>query len=344
MKKSNDKVTPDEVLFLYEQLRQTARAGLPLPDSLKRITQESKRPYFKNAMDEVKQRLEQGASLSDALAPHTKDFSAYSLALIKAGEETGSLAEVLALLLREGRRKAHFHGVLKTAMVYPLAVLCFALLIICFVISSLSTEIIDIYDDLGAELPGMTLWFTTSFAGMIYMMLIIVGGALIVIFVSKAGRRFWDGIVLTIPVLERYVRYRMSAVFFTATAELVTRGVELPRAVALASTALDNSVIAKHIGDISGALSAGDSLGIHLSKSKYFSDMCGWVVTMSEERGDLAEALDSLGEYFEDKVTITEARQVRVFEPVLIVLLGIVLGIMIISFYLPLFNIARVII
>jgi type IV pilus assembly protein PilC len=324
-------------------------SGLSLIRALAILTEQTEDPLLARVAGEVRLDVERGSSLSAALGRHPKIFNHLYIAMVKSGEAGGALDAVLVRLADTIEKQVELRRKIKSAMTYPIVVL-----VICSVIATAMLLLIvpqfkSIYASLGGTLPLPTriLISVSDLLKTFFPVFILLGVGAFFLFRkwsrSDAGRPKWDAFKLRVPVFGVLTRKASLARFSRTLSALTRSGVGILEALDIVAETSGNEVIATAVRDTQGAVKRGDTLSRPLEQHEVFPPMVVQMIAVGEETGALDEMLDKIADFYDQEVTATVDALTSLIEPMLICLMGVIVGGMIISLYLPMFNIIKLI-
>jgi len=349
---TTQRITAQQFLVFNDHLLGLVRARVPLDQGLRRMAEEMKPGLnapsrFRGFIDRVAGELERGSQLSQALESAQVTLPDYYIALVRAGEAGGSLAEILHHVVTETQRRISHRRAVTSALIYPAVVLIFAVTIFSFILWVIVPHFVDIFLELGAELPLPTLMLVNLATGVgawwPYLLALMVLLPVLAFGSKWIGRTFRDALLLNLPVVGRLVYDDTIVTFTRSLAFMLARRVPLPDALTLTQSVLENRLARQFVGDVRGEVERGRSLSEALDASNFLAPSTRWMIRLSEQRGDLDATLSEIADYYQDRVQTYRRSIQGLLEPVIITGMGIIIGIMIISLYLPLFYIPKVI-
>ncbi len=337
------KVKSAELAGSIRQLAAMLQAGVPMMRALTVLVQQSG-PALNAAWTGVRADIEGGDALSLSLRRHPRIFDPVLVSLVEAGEASGTLDESLRQAATALERKAELRRKVRSALAYPIAVLG----LVGVVILAMSLFVVpvfrDVYADLGGELPVPTR-IVLGVSGFIASRFVLLVGAVVAVVTvlrrwsrTPAGRLTLAKIVLRIPVVGDLVRRTALARASRSLAVLAAAGVPLLEALQIAGDVSGNAVTRGVFADAADAVRAGRSLSSELMASDVIPPLFAQVVAVGEESGDLTEMLRLVGDVYEAEVDAAAESFSAVAEPLLIAFLGIVVGGIVLSLYLPMFR------
>lgn len=320
-------------------------AGLSLVICLGLLIDQTKNNHVRTALQNVYIKVKAGEAFSRALAEHPRVFPAMMVNMVEAGEIGGVLDEVLQRLATHFEKEHKLNEKIKSAMTYPLIVILMAVLAIVFIVTFVLPAFMNMFVSMKVELPWSTrvlLALHDFFEDYWPMLLIVAGGTSIwgkVVFAQPTIRKTWERIVLMIPVVGQLVRKVAIARFSRILSTLIRSGVPLITALDVVNKVIDNLSMMEAITNSQERLKEGASLAVTLASSQVFTPMVIQMVAIGEESGTVDKLLEKVADYYESEVDDTVSRLSSIIEPVIVGILGILIGYIVISVVLPLFDI-----
>jgi len=341
-------VTSKELVVFTRQFGTMIDAGLPLVQCLDILSNSLENKAFAKVLREVKSHVEQGGTFSEALSKHPKIFDELYVNLVAAGEMGGILDTILNRLAIYIEKRVKLARQVRGAMVYPLAVLGVAVLVIGVMLTWVIPSFQAMFADFGGEdaLPaltklvvGLSEWFTGN------LILIFAAGAGTVMGITysmrtKRGRKFWDRLFLTLPIIGPVMR-KISVARFTRTlGTLLGSGVPILEAMKIVGKAAGNVVIEEAIEQTAERVREGRTMAEPLMETKVFPSMVVQMIGVGEQTGALDQMLNKIADFYEDEVDVAVAALTSLLEPLMMVFIGGIVGVMLVAMYLPIFSIA----
>jgi type IV pilus assembly protein PilC len=339
-----EKVRLKELAVYSRQLSVLIDAELPLIQSLSILEEQQKNKYFRTVIRTIKEDVEAGSTLNQAKRKHPKVFDDLYCNLIASGEQSGSLDVMLRRLAEYIEQSVKLRAQVKQAMIYPVAILCFAVIVAIFLLWKVIPIFASIFRDLGAELPMLTAVIIklSNFVqkNIIFVFLGVI--ALIMAFRyyrnTTQGRWTTDRLTLRVPLFGSLL-YKVAMTRVTRTmSTLISGGVPMLEALKITSSTAGNVVIEKEILDARKLVSEGKTLNEAFKESGRFPLMLLQMVNVGEATGTLDEMLSKLANFYDEEVATTVASLLSVLEPVMLIFVGGMVGSLVISMYLPIFN------
>ncbi len=339
-------VSAQELAMATRQMATLARAGIPLVEGLTALIDQIDNEYFKTVWSDVKTRVNEGAGFGDALGHHPKVFSGLYVNLVRAGETSGALDVVLERLADFTEAQAELRSKLIGAMVYPLIMMVMAIGVTTFIFIVVVPRITAIFESQGAELPLVTrlLIGISEFVlnwGYIVAPLILIGIFFATrFFRSEKGRPIWDRFILDVPIFGPLMRMVAVTRFSKTLATLLGSGVQLLTAFDIVKSVLQNVILEDVIEKARDAVKEGDSIAAPLKRSRQFPPIVTHMIAIGEKSGSLEEMLSNVADAYESQVDARLRALTSILEPLMIVVMGVVVGFIVFAVLLPMLQLA----
>jgi type IV pilus assembly protein PilC len=343
------KVSLADLVVFTRQLATMVDAGIAIVQSLQALAEQSPNKVMRDVIRDVCTRVESGESFSEALRKHPKAFSNLYVSMVAAGEKGGLLAEILARLATYLESSARIRRKVKTAMMYPIVVSTAAIGITIFLLVKVIPVFKDVYQSFGAKLP-MPTQFIIGLSDLMrhYLPLVLIGlGALIYgwfyFIKTRSGRDFWDSYRIKLPIFGP-IAHKICLVRFTRTfASLIRSGVPILEVLQIVSQTVGNTTIEKAIKAAAIDIERGESIAVALGKHPVFPSMIIRMIKAGEQTGNIDNMLERVSNFLDEEVETTLTGLMALIEPLLIVLLGVLIGGMVVCMYLPIFNLGNIV-
>jgi len=340
-----------DLVVFSRQLATMINAGLPIVRALYILSEQTENPKLKDVVVEVRKDVEAGSSLSQALEKHPKAFSRLYVEMVKAGEIGGILDGVLLRVADQLERDQDLRRKVRGAMIYPVFVLAFAILAASFMLIFIVPVFAGLFQDLGGTLPLPTriCIVLSHILGSFWGILVYAGMALCVVMFlrwkkSEQGRKAWGRVVLKIPAKIGDVVKKVALARFARTlATLSAAGVPILQAIEITATSSGNWVVEKALLKSRDAVREGIPLYKPLEGEPIFPPMVTRMIAVGEETGDVDGMLTKIAEFYESEVDAAVKALTSIIEPIMIVVVGSIVGFIVISMYLPMFKIYELI-
>lgn len=344
LKKFASRITTKDRIVFTRQLSTLIGAGLPLSQSMRTVLEQTQNKTMQQVIQEVIADIEGGKALSDSFAKHPKVFDNVFLALVSAGEASGTLDEALRRVAAQQEKDAAMMSKIKGAMTYPVIVLVVILAVIGFMLVSVVPQVKNLYKDLGKELPLLTQIMVGTadfFINYWWLVLIILGIGiyfLLQYLKTDAGIKTKDLFKLNVPMFKGMFRKLYMARFSRTGQTLMSTGVAMLDMLKITSTAVNNSVISQGIDRAAEKVKGGKSLSSSLKNEEYFLVMVPQMIKIGEQSGKIDEMMGKTAQIYEDELD-EEIRAISTaIEPVLMVVLALVAGGMVGAILFPIYS------
>ncbi len=344
------RVSEKDITFFTRQLATMLRAGVPLLQAFEIVARGHKNPRFARLMMDIKSRVESGSSLSQAFREHPGQFDALYCNLVNAGETAGILDGILDRLATYKEKILAIKSKIKSALFYPISVVTVAIIVVWVIMVWVIPAFKQVFSSFGANLPAPTLIviaISDFFVSYWWLMAAIIAGALITFFFllrrSEAFRYAVDRISLKLPIIGAIVEKATIARWTRTLSTMFAAGVPLVESLDAVAGASGNAVFAAGTRRIQTEVSTGTSLTNAMHNTGLFPSMVLQMTQIGEESGSLDGMLSKVADFFEREVDDAVAALSSLLEPIIIVFLGVVIGGLVVSMYLPIFKLGSVI-
>ncbi|MDO9464039.1 MAG: type II secretion system F family protein [bacterium] len=347
--KKSTKIKSNDLILFSRQLATMVNAGLPLVQGLDTLADQMENPSLKTLVRKLENDVEGGESFSQALLKHQKVFSEFYVSMVRAGEESGTLDEILNRLATYLENSAKLARKVKSAMVYPAVVTGMSILIVMVLILKVVPTFKNIFDAFGGTLPLPTrVLIGTSEILKDYFL--IVAGILAVAFFllrkyvqTEKGRLQFDGLKLRIIIFGALMKKVALAKFARTLCTLIKSSVPILKALEIVGATSGNKVLEKTLSSVGIGVKEGKSIAEPLSKSKFFPAMVVRMISVGEATGALEDMLTKIADFYESEVDAAVDGLTSVIEPVLICFLGIIIGGIVIAMFLPILKMSTLV-
>jgi type IV pilus assembly protein PilC len=339
------KIKPKTLQIFSRQFATMIEAGLNVVSSLVILEQQTEDVYFASIVRELRADVEGGLLLSQAMARHPKVFDRLYVSMVEAGEAAGILDTVLDRVAYQIEKATQLKRRVKGAMMYPTMVLIFATLVLIGLLMFLVPVFVKIFATLNGKLPTLTQYVVTAsnfLRNDWYIIFPLVFAAIFGIKRFKKteqGRRLWDRIKLKIPMRIGDVVLKVTMARFSRTlSTLVAAGVDIIKALEITGQTAGNWVIEHALADVRARVHQGVPIAQPLIENEIFPPMVSQMVKIGEETGELEKMLSKIADFYEDEVDAAIQTLTSIIEPVMMILVGLMVGVIVISMYLPMFK------
>jgi len=338
-------VKPKDLAVFTRQFSVMIDAGLPLVQCLEILAGQQENKTFESVLTATRASVEGGATLSGAMRQHDKVFDALYVNLVEAGEAGGILDTILQRLASYIEKNVKLKRAVKSALVYPVAVLGVAASVITLLLWKVVPIFGTLFLGLGVDLPLPTriVIGLSNFVGSIFGLMIVVafvgaGFALKVWYATEKGRFIIDGVLLKLPLVGILLRKIAVARFTRTLGTLISSGVPILEGLDITARTAGNAVIEKALNQVRTALEQGKNLADPLKETNVFPGMVTQMIGVGEQTGAMDAMLQKIADFYEEEVDAAVKDLLAALEPAMIVFLGVVVGGIVISMYLPLFS------
>ncbi|WP_050896446.1 type 4 pilus assembly protein PilG [Neisseria meningitidis] len=347
---SKRKITQEDITVFTRQLSTMIKAGLPLMQAFEIVARGHGNPSMTEMLMEIRGEVEQGSSLSRAFSNHPKYFDRFYCNLVAAGETGGVLESLLDKLAIYKEKTQAIRKKVKTALTYPVSVIAVAIGLVFVMMIFVLPAFKEVYANMGAELPALTqtvMDMSDFFVSYGWMVLIALGFAIYGFLKLKARsikiQRRMDAILLRMPIFGDIVRKGTIARWGRTTATLIAAGGPLGDVLDSTAGAAGNLIYEEATREIRTRVIQGLSMTSGMRATELFPNMMLQMSSIGEESGSLDDMLNKAAEFYEDEVDNAVGRLSAMMEPIIIVILGLVIGTLLVAMYLPLFNLGNVV-
>lgn len=342
---STDRVTNKDRITFTRQLATLIGAGLPLATSLRTVIEQTQARGMKKIAEEILINVESGKSLHESFALHPEVFNGVYLALIKAGEASGTLDLALKRLAEQEEKDAAMLSKIRGAMVYPGIILVVVLGVLAFMMTSVVPQVRQLYDDMGETVPGITqvLVDVSDFFGNFWWLVLIilvgvVGGCVYAVKRTPVGRKVMDSIKIHVPIFGGLFR-KLYVSRFARTAEMMlATGVPMLDSVAIAIDATNNVVVEEEYRKVLEPIKGGKALSGALKDREYMLPLVPQMASIGEESGKIDEMLGKAAQVYENELDTQINNISTMVEPILMVIMAGLIGVVIAGTLLPIYS------
>jgi general secretion pathway protein F len=326
-----------DVLFLTQELSTLLNSGVPLDRALSITSELTTRPRFRGIVLDILRSIKGGKSLADSLALHPRYFSDLFVNMVRAGEASGSLGQIFERLSEFERSRDELRNYVVSSMVYP-ALLCLVgagsiFVLLDFVVPRFAS----VFDDSRMKIPLPTKimldasaviqswWWVAA--------LVLGGGAAAFIFFTRTanGRMWWDGARLRLPILGDALRKAETSRFARAMSTLVGNSVPLVQSLNISAGILSNKRMAASLGEVARGVKRGEGISQPLARTRMFPALAGHLLTVGEETGKLDAMFTRMADIYEEETRSSIKRFTSIFEPLVILVMGVIVGALVLS-------------
>ncbi len=343
-----NRVKTKDLMVFTRQLATMLESEMPLNSALQSLYQQTPKVALKEAVFEILQDVEAGLSLSQALERQQPIFSDFYVSMVRSAEVTGRLEESMIFLASYIEKEANWKGKISTAMIYPAVLITMFVVVAGVMVAFVFPKIGPVFQDSGVQLPWMTqaLLVAGSFLTNWWWLaiMLIAGIAFIVIdyFKSQEGKAVGNQLVLIVPVFGELFRKIYIARFSQSLSVLIKGGIPITQAIEIASSTIGNVVYEEILKDIAEGVREGALLSNLLSSyPKYFPLMVGQMAAVGESTGRVDEMMSKISDFYDNEVNDMMANLSELIQPILILIIGVLIGLLFAAILLPIYNLAQ---
>ena len=334
-----------EKIMFARNLGVMISAGVSLPRALNILAVQSKNKKFKKAIFKIKEEIIQGKSFSETLEKYPDIFSELFCSMLKVGEETGTMEDVLKVLTGQMEKEHEIRAKIKGAMIYPAVIILAMLGIGIVMLIMVVPKLASVFSELNVELPLTTkmviyignflakFWYTVPFGALVLVVLLKMVPK------TKLGKLVFDTLVLKLPIISPIIKKTYSAHTVRTLSSLIIAGVPIVRSLEIVSNSLENLYYKKAIAEAAGQVRKGGKLAEALKgREALYPNLVFQMLEVGEETGETADILKKLAEFYEEEVANVTKNLSAVIEPVLMLIIGAVVGFFAISMIQPIYS------
>ncbi|MDO4611289.1 MAG: type II secretion system F family protein [Candidatus Saccharibacteria bacterium] len=346
--KADSRVTTKDRVMFTRQLSTLIGAGLPLASSLRTVAEQAQNKAMKTVAEEILTAVESGKSLYEAFSAHSDIFNGVYLALIQAGEKSGTLDLALKRLADQEEKDAAMMSKIKGALVYPAIILVVIIAVLAFMMIAVVPQVEALYEDMGEQLPGLTQFLVniTNFFGSFWWLVLIIvaaaiGGSIYFIKKTTAGRRVADNFKLHAPIFGGLFK-KLYVSRFARTAEMMlATGVPMLDSITISIDAVNNTIVEDEYRKSLELIKGGKSLSESLSDRNHMLPLVPQMAGIGEESGKIDEMLGRAALVYENELTDQVNNISTMIEPILMVCMAGIIGVVVGGTLLPIYSLVN---
>jgi type IV pilus assembly protein PilC len=340
------KVKEKDIILFARQFSTMIDAGLPIIQCLDILHTQQDNTTFKKVLKQVKESVEGGATMAEALKAFPKHFDSLFVNMIAAGEAGGILDTILRRLAAYMEKAARLKARVKGAMTYPLATLAIAIIVLAVILVFVIPVFEEMFADFGSELPAPTQ-FVVFLSDMVKSKILYIIAAAILFgfafkkyYATEKGRDATDALLLKLPVFGMLLRKVAVAKFTRTMGTMLTSGVAILEALDIVAKTAGNRSVEKAIYNVRSGISEGRTMADPLTESGVFPPMVCQMISVGESTGALDAMLEKIADFYDEEVDQAVENMTALIEPIMLVFLGVTIGGLVIAMYLPIFKMA----
>ncbi|MGB9679467.1 MAG: type II secretion system F family protein [Thermoanaerobacteraceae bacterium] len=339
------KVKIKDIAVFCREFSTLINAGLPIVSSLATIKEQTENKKFKKALNQIYEDVQKGGTLSDSMRRHSDIFPPLLFNMVEAGEVSGTLDKVMNDLSDHFEKENELNQKVKSALTYPAIVTIVAIFVVIFLITNVLPIFIGMFKDAGAQLPLPTIILLTISYYLTRYWYLFIGVILLIIYVfikilnTKRGKFFYDKLVLNIPVFGPLNRKIITTRFTRTLAALINAGIPLIKSMEVIEKVVGNTFVAEGLRNAQDDIKKGMALSEPLKSLNIFPPMVIQMINIGENSGSLDKILSKTADFYDSEVDTSVSQMTTLLEPLIIVVLAVVVGFIIISIIMPIFQI-----
>jgi type IV pilus assembly protein PilC len=341
-------VSQGEVAIFTRQFSVMLDAGLPLVQCLDAMGQQNPNSTFKEVLEQIRGDVESGSTLSEAMAHHPKVFDSLYTNMIAAGEAGGILDTILQRLAQFIEKIVKLKQALRSALVYPAVILSIAVIVVGIILWKVVPVFRTLFEGFNIELPLLTRIVIAasnileSYFILFVVFFFIASAGLKAYYATNKGRHLIDAMLLRVPVIGEVFRKIAVARFTRTLATLLSSGVPILECMDITARTSGNAILEDAVKQIRKFIEEGKTMAEPMKQSKFFPTMVVQLVSVGESTGEMDTMLIKVADYYEDEVDVIVASLLTILEPIMLVVLGTLVGGIVIAMYMPLFKLIQV--
>lgn len=339
-----ERVTTKDIAIFCRQFYTMLDAGVSINSAVHILAEQLTNRKLKDALGDMEDQVRKGQTLSESMRKHNKIFPDLLISMVETGEISGNLDSVLLRMSIHYEKENKINNKVKSAMIYPAVLSVVAIVVVTILLTFVMPTFIDMFTESGVELPLSTKILLGMSGGLQkHGLLILLAVVTIVILFryylkTDSGKLFSSRLKLKIPVIKKLNQKIIVSRFTRTLSTLLSSGVTLVQALEVVSDVVGNKVAEEALSRIREAVIKGEGLSTPISEDKLFPSMLASMVKIGEESGSLDDILNKTADFYDEELEVTVQTTTALLEPLLIVIMGVVMGFIIVSIMLPMFN------
>lgn len=338
-------VKPREMCVFCRQMCSILSAGVTIIEALRMLSEQTENKVFKKAIRDVQKEVERGETLASALAMQPKIFPPILVNMVEAGEASGSLEISFDRMATHFEKDAKLKGLIKKAMIYPIAVLVIAIIVVIVMLVMVIPQFTSTFDESGMELPGITKFvvacsdFIQERWWLLFAIVVAAFFGLKYFKKTETGKNLFSKLGLKLPLFGTLTIKQASARLSRTLSTLMTSGISMMDALDITAKTITNAIVQKAVRDARDEVERGVQVSLPLEASGIFPPMVYHMTRIGEETGNMEEMLDRIANYYEEEVELATQSLISALEPLIIVVLAVICVVIILAVYLPMLQI-----
>lgn len=342
------RISAADIALATRQLASLVKANIPLVEALNALVEQTEKEKLKVIFSQVRQDVNEGSSLAKALVKHPKAFDIIFINMVEAGESSGTLGLVLLRLADLKEAQMRLRSKVINGMTYPVLMLGLAVVLMIGIFAFVIPKLTKIFDSMNRPIPATTkiLILVSDTFTQYWYLFVLAGFISIYLFrrfvATPQGQAKWDAFRLKVPVFGRLTRMIAVTRFANTMSTLLKSGVPILTSMGIAKNLMGNSLISAAVENARANITEGQSIAEPLRKSGEFPPLVTHMISIGERTGELPEMLNNVSETYEQQVNVTIEQMTSLLEPIMIVGMGIMVGFIVISIFVPLLDISNI--
>ena len=341
------RVSVRDVALMTRQFGILLQAGMPLVEALSALLTQTSKPRLQKALYDIRDFVKGGGSLGEALGRHPRIFSPLYTNMVRSGETSGALEQVLLRLADIEEQQAKLHARLISMMIYPAFMALFAMGVIVFMMMVIVPRITQIFEKQKQELPQITkiMVGVSHFIGYYWWLILLVAFGVLLLWrmwvATEGGRRRWDRFRLRVPVYSTFHIKLIASRFARTLGTMLESGLSMMVALDVVKTVIENRVIEDSMADVKAGVRRGKDLAQPLREVGFFPPMLIHMVELGQRSGQIESMLLKVADTYDEDVRLAVDAMVSLMEPIIIIVMGIFVGFLVLSILLPILSMSR---
>lgn len=316
-------------------------AGVPVLTALQMLGEQTENQMLREAIIDIKGRIEKGSSMAAAMREHPKVFDYIFVTMVEAGEASGSLSQAFSRMGKQFEKSHHIQSLVKKATIYPVVLIIVTVVVVIFLLVKVVPMFMDMMNQVDAELPAITKFVLGASAGLKNYWYIVLAVVVALVFgirqfnKGNSGSHFAATLQVKIPVVKNLTIKSNSASFARTLATLLASGIPMIDALGIVAKTLKNVLFRDAVNEAVTAVSMGSNLSTPLKQNGQFPPLVYHMISIGEDTGQIDEMLDKVADYYDEEVEEATEQVVALMEPLIIVVLAVVVGTIVISIVAP---------
>jgi len=326
------------------QFHSILKAGVTIVEALEMLAGQTENKVFAKAIRETRSMVQKGSTLAEAMKEQPKIYPNLLINMVEAGEVSGSLEVALERMAIQFEKSAKTKSLVKKAMIYPIMILVVAFVVVIVMSIAVVPKFAEMFDNMGTEMPAITAAIMAFSDFILHKWYLVLLGIVVAVFAittfarSDAGKRFFGGLVIKLPVFGKLVVKSTAASFARTISTLVSAGVPLSEAIEITGRSINNVLFQEALQDAKRKVEQGSNLSEPLEACGLFPAMIPQMIRIGEETGNIDGMLVKAADYYEEEVEIATGSLTAMLEPMIIVVLGVIVAFLVLALYMPMMS------